>query len=153
MRLPAFTTHLMLTGGLLAIAGIPVYAQGYYGAPYGRTSAPAYNNYERRGGSVGSALDQTRADLDRAARDSYYLNHRERHHFENAMRDLDKFQAKLSRGEWDNHAIDKVIDNVAHLATADRLRPGDRQMLNNDLFGLREFRNRRGIGVGYGARY
>lgn len=154
---------LVLGSGLLLTAG--AYAQGYGdpyyrggGNPNGYGNDPRYRGgYSRGERAGGSVLDRARGDLERAASDSYYMNGHERDHFRHAMQELDKFQNRLERGKWDNGAIDRAIENIAHLANADRIRPRDRQILNSDLYALREFRASRGYsnggGYGYGPRY
>jgi hypothetical protein len=93
-------------------------------------------------------------DLDRA-RSYRRIDGHERRHFEQARRDLERFQANWYNGRWDNGRLDSAIGNIDHLVNSDQLSPRDREMLSRDLYALRDFRanrgyNRRGYG---GYRY
>lgn len=132
-------TALVMTM-LLAAAG----AQAQYPYPYGGPS--------QRGSRDAGLIDRVQRDLQRAASDSYLDGH-DRRHFETAFNELRRFENNWSGGRFDNHALDKAIENIDHLAHADRVRPRDREMLRQDLWQLRDFRaNRGGYYGGYRDR-
>ena len=95
------------------------------------------------GQNPNALIGRVMSDLDRAAR-SGYLDGHERHHFEEAARKLQEFQERWARGKFDNGKLDRAIENLQHLANADRVRGRDRQMLAQDADALRQFRATRG---------
>jgi hypothetical protein len=82
------------------------------------------------------------SDLDRAAR-SGFLDGHERHRFEEAARKLQEFHERWARRKFDNGKLDRAIENLQHLANADRVRGRDRQMLAQDADALQQFRTTR----------
>ncbi len=123
---------------LLAAAGAQ--AQDPYGGPWQR-------------GSRDGLIDRVERDLQRAASSSYVDGH-DRRHFERALDELRRFQHSWSGGRFDNRALDRAIENIDHLAHADRIHPRDREILRQDLWQLRDFRaNRGGYYGGYRDRY
>jgi hypothetical protein len=100
------------------------------------------------GGSGLIATAQTRyqdrviADLNRAATRGY-LDGRERRQLEGATGNLQEFQARWVRGKFDTGKLDRAIENLAHLADADR-RGRDRDLFVRVLQDLRQFRAIRG---------
>jgi hypothetical protein len=100
----------------------------------------------------GSLIRQVMSDVDRAASGAYLDGH-EAKHFNEAMQRLQEFQRRLARGNFDTGRLDKAIENIQHLAKADRVHPRDRNILSQDLSALREFRSSRGQYGGYGGDY
>ena len=98
-----------------------------------------YSGYGYGGGIVPQVL----ADLNRAASTRYADNH-ERKHFDQARKDLLRFQENSARGRFDRDRLDGAIDHLSHLANSDRVHPRDRQVLARDMYELREFRSRGG---------
>ncbi|HXJ38629.1 MAG TPA: hypothetical protein VNH18_05085 [Bryobacteraceae bacterium] len=94
------------------------------------------------------------SDLDRAASNSRADGH-ERKHFNEAVRKLNEFEDKWSRGRFDAGKLESAIDNLEHLADADRVHPRDRSILSRDLAELRQFRATRGryADDGYNRRW
>jgi hypothetical protein len=127
-----------------ALAGIAVLfftlsagAQSRGREPYGqpRNYPNSRNRY--------SLIDRVMSDLNRAA-SSGYLDGHERKHFDRAADSLRDFQSRWSRGKFDKGKLDKAIENLDHLARADRVRGRDRDALTRDLYDLRQFRATRG---------
>ncbi len=88
-------------------------------------------------------VERTLHDLRRAAMTARLDGH-ERKHFHEAARELEKFQDRWRGGRFETRHLDKAIENIAHLAYADRPHPRDRGILANDLEALRDFRSGRG---------
>jgi hypothetical protein len=89
------------------------------------------------------------SDLDMAASNARLDGH-EAKHFDEAMQRLQEFQSRWARGNFDTGRLDRAIENMQHLADADRVHPRDREILNQDLSALRGFRSSRGQYGGYG---
>lgn len=107
---------------------------GQYG--YSRQGYDARQNPEFLIGRVLS-------DLNRAAA-SAYLDGHERRHFDEVANKLQEFETRWAQGRFDTGKLDKAIENLEHLAGADRVRGRDRAMFARDLRDLREFRATRG---------
>jgi pantothenate synthetase len=93
----------------------------------------------------GSMIDQVLSDIDRAANNAYLDNH-ERDHFNAVARELQEFDRRAGQGNFDKDRLDKAIENLDHIAHADRVSPQDREILQQDLGSLRSFRATRGGG-------
>ncbi len=63
--------------------------------------------------------------------------------------ELDELQGKLARGYYDERELDEVMSALQAVVDANRLRPGDRDILSDDLGRMRDFRQRH---EQYGAR-
>lgn len=122
----------------------PRYDPYYRDNGYDRNRGYAYGPYQ------GDLIGRTMSDLNRAASRAYLDGH-ERHHFDEVAGNLEDFQARLARGKFDTGKLDKAIHNLEHLAQADRVRGGDREILTRDLYDLRQFRATRGGSGGYGG--
>ena len=91
------------------------------------------------------------SDINRAASNARRLDGHERKHFDEAARKLQDFQYRLDQGRFDTGKLDKAIENLQHLANADRVRGRDLDILAQDLSALRQFRSSRGgYSDGYG---
>ena len=95
------------------------------------------------GRNTGSLINQVMSDISRAASYARVDGH-ERRHFDDAIQKLREFQDRWAQGKFDQHKLDKAIEDLQHLANAAQLRPRDRDMLANDLVALRDFRANRG---------
>ena len=93
----------------------------------------------------GSLIDQVLSDMDRAANNAYLDSH-ERDHFNEVARQLQEFDRRAAQGNFDKDRLDKAIENLDHVAHADRVSPRDRDILQQDLASLRSFRASRGRG-------
>ncbi len=130
--------------GVLAIAAA---ASAQYG-PW-RGDNPYYRGYDRGGYRGGTPLiDRVLSDLDRGGA-SAWVDHHERKHFEQARRDLLRFEDNWSRGRFDKDRLDGAIDNIHHLVDSSQLHPAVRQALSRDMWELRDFR---ASGGGYAYR-
>ena len=136
---------VMLAGGLAQAQYRDRYGNPY---PYGDRGRYPYGDTGRYGGDyrgdyrydvVGRAL----ADLDRAG-SLRFADHHERRHWEDARKDLIRFQENRSRGRFDRGRLDGAIEHLSHLANARQLHPRDREMLARDLYDLRAYRDRGG---------
>ena len=60
------------------------------------------------------------------------------------LQELDELQDKLARGRYDERELNDVMDALGRVVRDNRLAPRDRDMLNDDLARMREFRERHG---------
>lgn len=137
----------MLGCGVLAMA-LTANAQSWGQDPYYRNDPYARNSRESYGAygydrNQDYLIQRVMSDLNRAASGAYLDGH-ERKHFDEVEGNLQEFQSRWARGKFDNGKLDKAIHNLEHLAQADRVRGGDREMLERDLQDLRQFRASRG---------
>ena len=66
-----------------------------------------------------------------------------------AKRDLNDLQSKLEAGRYDQPELDRTVNSLSRLVNDSNLAPRDRDMLNDDLNRLKEFRAHHD---NYGAR-
>jgi hypothetical protein len=99
-----------------------------------------YNEYRQPYGR--EPLDRVRADLDRAANDLFYLSRDDMRRFQHVREEIAEFQSKWERGWFDRRELDDVIVTLQRVVEYNRLRPVDRDLLANDLYRLREIRER-----------
>lgn len=103
----------------------------------------------RRGGPYGANVIE-RALHDVSSVRSYdYVNGHERRHFEQARKDLLRFQDHWYRGSFDRGRLDGAIGNIDHLVRSRYIDPRERRILERDLWDLRSFRENRGYMRGY----
>jgi hypothetical protein len=114
---------------------------------WGRDRDDYRRNGNARGGYSRSIVDQVMNDLSRARSYGRVDNH-ERKHFDNAQRDLGRFQQKWSRGDFDRGRLDSAIENISHVAQSNQVSPRDRDILYRDLTALRDFRASGGRSAG-----
>jgi hypothetical protein len=127
---------VLVAGG----SGLIATAQTRYQDPhYGGGSQSRAFAYGR---SADGLINRVIADLNRAATRGY-LDGRERRQLEGATGNLQEFQARWVRGKFDTGKLDRAIENLAHLADADR-RGRDRDLFVRVLQDLRQFRAIRG---------
>jgi hypothetical protein len=112
---------------------------------------PRWRREPYRGGAgyYGDVVPRVLSHL-RGARSYRYVDNHDRRHFEDARRHLERFQSNWSRGRFDSGRLDDAIDNLKHLAQADRVHPRERAVFAEDIRALREFRARRGDYYGRG---
>jgi len=124
------------------------YAQGWYHADSDRYERDRYRDNDRdyrRDGRAGSAIDATMRDLERfASRSEGRYSHRERTRFENALRNLSRFQDRYYRGHFDKDRLDQAIEDVDNVVKHNPLNQYARERLWNDVNNLRAFRENRG---------
>lgn len=90
-----------------------------------------------------AVIDRVLSDLDRS-RSFVYTDRHERRHFDHAREDLIRFKQNWSRGQFEKGRLDGAIDNLNHLASADRVNPRERRIFYSDAEELRAFRARSG---------
>jgi len=83
-------------------------------------------------------FERVRADLDRAESASY-PNGGDRHRFNKVREELNEFQRSGNRGE-----LNEAISALQKVVNKNRLSYQDRDVLNQDLYQLRDFRARNG---------
>ena len=94
-------------------------------------------------------LDRVRADLERAARHMNYLSEGEMRRFNRVQARIAEFQAHWERGTFDRADLDDIISNLRGVVERNRLRPGDRNILMDDVARLRALRDRNERGFRY----
>lgn len=121
--------------------------RGYY-PNQGRYGYDRYGYGRNEGSLIGRVL----ADLNMAASNARLDGH-ERKHFDEAAQKLQEFEDRWAQGKFDTGKLDKAIQNLEHLADADRVSGRDRDMLARDMQDLRQFRSTRGrySNSGYGS--
>jgi hypothetical protein len=135
---------LTLTLGAMLLGGVTANAQY-------RGEGPGYRDgYAREGNVIGRVM----GDVDLAARNSY-LDRREQQRLWRVREDLQRFDERWRRGQWDQGRLDSAISNLSRVADNGRMDSRDRRMMFNDANLLREFRSNRGrySGVPYGSGY
>lgn len=167
----------LLVFGMAAHAQSPEQAPYYpqRDDPYYRND-PNYRNYPNRGGyddgryyrqggypeqgrygndrygygrNQDSLIQRVLSDLNIAAANARLDGH-ERKHFDDAFRQLEQFDDRWARGKFDSGKLHEAIEDLEHLANADRVSGRDRDMLARDLQDLRQFRATRGQAPNYG---
>ena len=132
----------VLGGGLL-IGGIAanaqVYGGGYYdhGRVYGEFGRYP-DERDRRGAGL---FDRVRADMDRAE-SNYFTSGGDRRRFNRVREELAEFQGKWANGRYDRHELDDAIGALQKVVNDNRLNYRDRDVLQDDLYRLRDFRAR-----------
>jgi hypothetical protein len=93
-------------------------------------------------------IDRVLRDID-APRQYEYVDHHDRGHFEDARKDLLRFQERWARGDFDKGRLSSAINNIHHLVESRYLDPRERRVLERDLWDLRSFLDSRGYNRGY----
>ncbi len=93
-------------------------------------------------------IDRVLRDVDSAQYDRFAARH-ERHQFEQARKDLLRFEDRWYRGDFDRGRLDGAIGHLDHIVRSPYVDPRERHVLERDLWDLRAFRERRGVGGGY----
>jgi len=127
-------------------------AQGWHRADSDRYGREQYRDYDRDGRG-GSPVDATIRDLEQFARRTERRDsHHERVRFDNAIRNLSRFQDRYYRGKFDRGRLDQGIEDLDNVVKHNPLDRYARERLWNDLSNLRAFREDRG-NFDYGRRY
>ncbi len=116
---------------LMAFLGMTAVAQDWY-----------HDRDERfRGeGWRGHLFEHVRMDLDHVG-SAIFAAPRERRRLETTKRELADLQGQLrAGGRYNEHELNDVIDSMVKSANDQRLAPRDREMLNDDLNRLRDYR-------------
>lgn len=122
--------HVLATAATLLLLTASADAQ-----PRPRYQERGDDRYHRFGRGT---LDRVRADLGHAERSLHYITPPDMRRFMNAREGLANFQRSWERGHYNRPELDQVIVNLHALVERGRLRPGDRNMLANDLMLLRD---------------
>lgn len=167
--------------GVLLLGSIPAFSQyGRYGGyrddrhggdrdddRYGGYRNDRYGDYRddgygpwnrgnrRQGGYYGGGSPTARVQNDLARIQSYTrLDGHERDHISRAISELSRFEEQYQyNGKFDKGRLDRAIDSLNHLVSADQIRPRDREMLRNDRDMLRDFRSSGGYSNGRYGNY
>lgn len=98
-------------------------------------------NYGRDGRNE-NVVARVMRDVEGASRDSY--QGRRDKDFQRAVDELQRFDERLRRGQWDQGRLDHAIERVSALANSRQVNPRDRQLMFDDANLLRNFRASRG---------
>jgi hypothetical protein len=101
------------------------------------------------GRNENSLIGRVLADLNMAASNARLDGH-ERKHFDEAARQLEQFEDRWAQGKFDSGKLHEAIEELEHLAKADRVSGRDREILARDSYDLRQFRSTRGRYSDYG---
>ncbi|HTA43141.1 MAG TPA: hypothetical protein VK789_11880 [Bryobacteraceae bacterium] len=83
-------------------------------------------------------FDRVRDDLNRVQEVDF--NGRDQYRIERTKQELNELQGKLASQRYDQPELDDVIGALNGVVAANQLSPRDRDMLNDDLARLREYR-------------
>jgi DNA primase catalytic subunit len=115
---------------MLACLGLSAGAQDWYHDRDAR-----FHGEEWRG----RIFEHVRVDLDHIG-SAVWAAGRERRRLERTKQELAELQDKLVHGRYDEHELDDVIDSLKKSANDDRLSSRDRDVLNDDMNRLRDYR-------------
>lgn len=87
----------------------------------------------------GHVFEHVKTDLDHIG-SAVWAAGRERRRLDRTRQELVELQLKLANGRFDQHELNDVIDSVRKSADDDRLSPQDRNVLNDDLARLTDYR-------------
>jgi hypothetical protein len=137
--------RMLLSFGVLLLAA----SANAQWRPFGDRDDDYGRGPARRGGPYrGDVIARALRDVE-SARSYDYADHHNRRHFEQARKDLVRFQERWYRGSFDKSRLDGAIENIAHLVRSRQVDPYERRMLERDLWDLRSFRERRGYETGW----
>lgn len=83
-------------------------------------------------------FDRVRDDLDRVQQTDF--NGRDQFRIARTKDELNDLQSKLASHRYDQPQLDQVIGSLNRIVASNRLSPRDRDMLNDDLAHLRDYR-------------
>lgn len=139
---------------LTAVVALPVFGDDWRRDRYedrGGRYTDREDSGDNRGGFRNAALiERVSSDLRRIQYRGAPYNGGDRKHLERAIEDLDRFQYTLSSNrKFDHGKLDNAMDHMDKVMRASWLSKRDRDMINRNLYALRDFR---GSGRG-GSRY
>ena len=137
---------LLPFGALLLAVSASAQWQHFDDMDYGR------DRLSERGPYRTDLIDRVLRDIDSPQPDAYVDRH-DWHHFEDARKDLLRFQERWARGDFDKGRLSGAISNIHHLVESRYIDPRERQILDRDLWDLRSFRDHRGYDRGYDRGY
>lgn len=83
-------------------------------------------------------FDRVREDLNRVQSDTFSAG--DEYRISRTMQQLNELQGKLASNRYDEPELDEVIGALGKVVADNRLNPRDRDMLNDDLARLRDYR-------------
>ena len=83
-------------------------------------------------------FDRVREDLNRVQSDTFSTG--DEYRINETKEQLGELQTKLASSRYDEPELDRVIAALGKVVADNRLRPRDREMLNDDLSRLRDYR-------------
>ncbi len=84
---------------------------------------------------------QVREDLEHVQNATFPFG-RDQYRIQRTKQELNELQDKLQRGVYDQRELDEVIGALQRVVSDNRMAPRDRDLLNDDLARLREYRER-----------
>jgi hypothetical protein len=116
------------------------------GAAAGQAHAQYRDRFDGRGaygnGQNENVVARVMRDVQAAGRDSY--TGRRNRDFQRAMDELQRFDERWRRGQWDQGRLDRSIERVSALANSRDVNPRDRRVMFDDANLLRDFRASQG---------
>lgn len=106
------------------------------------------DDWSRGEGWRGQIFQRVRQDLDHIQSVTFPFG-RDQYRISRTLQELDELQSKLSAGRYDERELDDVIGALSAVVQDNRMSRRDRDVLNDDLNRLRDFRARH---ESYGAR-
>jgi hypothetical protein len=88
----------------------------------------------------GHVFQEVRMDLDHIG-SAIWASGKERARLERTRQELTDLQAKLEYGRYDEHELNDVIDSIRKSSNDNRLALRDREVLNDDLDRLQDYRS------------
>ena len=123
--------HIFKSGlVLMACFGLSAVAQDWYHDREGR-----YQGEQWRG----HVFEHVRSDLDHVG-SAAWASGKERTRLQRTRQELAELQGKMEHGRYDEGELNDVIDSLKKSANDERLAPRDRDVLNDDLNRLRDYR-------------
>jgi hypothetical protein len=117
---------------LLVCIGFSAVAQDWYHDRMGRFQGEGWRMH---------LFERVRADLDHVQLTAWTTG-KEAHRLERTKQELRDLQVKLENHRYDEHELDDVISSLRRSANDGRLPPRDRDVINDDLIRMREYRDR-----------
>jgi len=88
----------------------------------------------------GHVFEHVKTDLDHIG-SAIWASGKERRRLDRTRQELGDLQAKLQYARYDEHELNDVIDSVRKSSNDQRLAPRDRDVLNDDLARLADYRD------------
>lgn len=92
-----------------------------------------------RGEWRGRLFERVRLDVDHVRAETWPRGG-DQNRLGHTIEELNELQGKLARGVFDRHELDDVIGALAKVVRDNRMSPRDRDILNDDLARMREYR-------------
>jgi hypothetical protein len=121
-----------ITIGFMTLAGLSLTAaaQDWY---HDRDSR--FRNEEWRA----HLFSHVRMDLDHV-QNTTWPGGKDRYRIDRTKQELNELQGKLEHHRYDEHELDDVIGSLGRVVADNRMSPRDREVLNDDLNRLRDYR-------------